>query len=377
MPEIDVRVGRAGLEHLPAALAEALQRIEVHQSDGDPVRTPDGFQLTFTGDAVARDGADLALLGSSALATGARVSVSASVHGMSTVLFVGVVTHRQVLWDEDTAQPELVVTGRDLGVLLDLREWFRPIPASGLAQVVGFVLAAHAADLTADITVPASDWLARGEGHHTFQQGTDLEYLRALAATCGGTFAVLPGTGPGRGRGRFGPADLTGQPALDLVVGGPAPTVRSIAFGHDALAARTAAYQSFDADTTASTGPREIRTSADWTGLGTTSALAATNSLRGTALLPTRDLLPGSRAASAAQGIVDRNVRQAVVARCTVDLLVHPAVVRAPSLARVIGAGHTFDGRYYLGAVKHIIDTESHVAELTLQRGAVGGGGRV
>jgi len=48
-----------------------------------------------------------------------------------------------------------------------------------------------------------------------------------------------------------------------------------------------------------------------------------------------------------------------------------------PAPKRTRGPATPCDGRYDVGAVKRVIDTESHIAAPTQQRGAIGNGERV
>jgi hypothetical protein len=200
---------------VPKPVADAFVSAEVTES----ATTPSGFQLTFTlaDDSVLQT---LLLLAAGAPVPVLRVILMAAFGGLPQVIMDGVIEHHEVQPGATSGSSKLVVTGHDLTVLMDLID-LTGLPYPGLSpdlQVLA-ILAKYAPFgivpevipvLVPDIPVPVQ--------RIPVQHGTDLAYIRELAASVGYVFYLTPGPLPGVTQAYWGPQVRIGipQPALNV-----------------------------------------------------------------------------------------------------------------------------------------------------------------
>jgi hypothetical protein len=149
-----------------------------------------------------------------------RVIFVVTVNGQPHVLMDGVVTQTQVTPGQQPGLSTLTVTGRDLTKVMDYFEFSGlPYPAMPVEARVAIILAKYIVfglipliipSLVMDIPIP----IERIPTH----QGTDLAYVRSLAASVGYVFYIDPGPVPGTNIAYWGPRIKVGipQPALNL-----------------------------------------------------------------------------------------------------------------------------------------------------------------
>ena len=99
----------------PYAVSQALLSAEVTND----AATGDGFQLTFT---LGKETADYSLLLSGILNPFNRVIVGVLMGAMPEVLIDGIITHHQVTPSNEPGKSTLTVTGKDVSIMLDLKE---------------------------------------------------------------------------------------------------------------------------------------------------------------------------------------------------------------------------------------------------------------
>ena len=197
----------------PRAVMDALAEVEVTVND---VGTS-GFQLTFSIDKQS----PLQLL---FLLTGGlpilfmRVVLVATVNGVANVLIDGVITNNHISPGDKGSNSTLTLTGEDLSALMNQSNWSGfPFPALPAEARVALLLAKYAVfgvvplvipSIMIDIPLPIDQIPG--------QQGTDLEYIRALADRVGYVFYLDPGPAAGMSKAYWGPQIKVGpvQPAL-------------------------------------------------------------------------------------------------------------------------------------------------------------------
>ena len=197
----------------PRPVMDALSEVEVTVND---VGTS-GFQLTFSIDKQS----PLQLL---FLLTGGlpilfmRVVLIATVNGVANVLIDGVITNNHISPGDKGSNSTLTLTGEDLTALMNQSNWSGfPFPACPAEARVALLLAKYAVfgvvplvipSIMIDIPLPIDQIPG--------QQGTDLEYIRALAERVGYVFYLDPGPSAGMSKAYWGPQIKVGpvQPAL-------------------------------------------------------------------------------------------------------------------------------------------------------------------
>ncbi len=199
----------------PRAVMDALTDVEVTIKDVER----SGFQLSFT---LSNDSPlhTLFLLTSGGPIPILRVVLAVIFNGTPHVLIDGVVTNSQVSQSSDGRHSTLSVTGEDLSVLMDKINFsgfpFPALPAEGrvallllkyaLLGIIPLVIPSILIDVPIPITrIPS-------------QEGTDLAYIKALAADVGYVFYIDPGPVVGANVAYWGPQIKVGvpQPALNI-----------------------------------------------------------------------------------------------------------------------------------------------------------------
>jgi hypothetical protein len=198
----------------PKAALEALTSVTVTSSAG----SPSGFQLSFTLN--NRSPLHTLFLVAGAQTPLLRVIIVVTVNGAPHVLMDGVMTNQQVTPGSQPGYSTLTITGEDLTKVMDLVDFSGiPYPAMPPEARVALIIAKYAVfgmiplvipSLFPDLPIPVD----RIPTH----QGTDLAYIRQLAADAGYVFYVEPGPVPGTNVAYWGPEIKVGvpQPALNL-----------------------------------------------------------------------------------------------------------------------------------------------------------------
>ncbi|HEY6796388.1 MAG TPA: hypothetical protein VI248_17055 [Kineosporiaceae bacterium] len=231
---LSLRLGPVLAEPVPGPVVDALQEVQVTEGLGQP----GGFQLTFsTGkdSMVTRE-----LLPSGALDPPARVQVVLTVRGRSTVLMDGVITRHELAPSSVPGAGRLTVTGEDVSRMMDVID-FSGLPYVGMPPEarVALICAKYVLYGLVPVIVPSVfidtpnplDSIPR-------QQGSDLSYVKQLAAQVGYQFYVTPGPVPGVNFAVWAPPDRLGPPQPPLFVDADAATnVESLSFSFDGFSA--------------------------------------------------------------------------------------------------------------------------------------------
>jgi hypothetical protein len=280
------------------------------------------------------------------------------------VLIDGIITHREVNPGTEPGTATLVVTGRDVSVMLDLEEKSEKfenqpdflIATRIILQYAQYGLVPMALPTTAiPIMLLRTPWQAE----------TDLQFLKRLAARNGYVFYIEPLTF-GVNTAYFGPENRAGvpQPALTTNMG-PFTNVLRLDVSEDALAP-VGASGSFVEPITRTSIPIPPMPPLRIPPL----ALTATPAKRRTLLRDTANQDP-SQAATSAIAASTRSP-DSVSANGEVDSVRYGSVLRARKLVGVRGAGFSFNGFYYVKKVTHNIQRGSYKQSFVLSREGTG-----
>lgn len=344
----------------PAAVLDALEGVQVN-SGGDR----SGFQLSFQ---VGKK----SLLQTTLLPAGyfdpiiTRVIVIATVRGIPNVLADGVVTRQEIAPSNEPGKSTLTITGEDLSLLMDLVEMpFMRFPAQPIIARVYAILAKYAAFGIAPIAIPpiVPD-IPNPLEEMPHQNGTDREYLKQLAGSCGYVFYVEPGPAPGANIAYFGPDFRIPAPQPALNVNMDAHTnVESLSFSLDGTAKKIVVMTVMDPITRRTPIPIPVPN---------LSALRPPMGLRLTP--PAKVEFPGyvahlnpSDAANMALSIVF-GAQDAISGSGSLDVLRYGHVLRARMMVGVRGAGLTYDGLYYVNSVTHDIKRGQYKQSFNISR---------
>jgi hypothetical protein len=349
----------------PRAVMDALAEVEVTVNDVGA----SGFQLTFSIDKQS----PLQLL---FLLTGGlpilfmRVVLVATVNGVANVLIDGVITNNHISPGDKGSNSTLTLTGEDLTALMNQSNWSGfPFPACPAEARVALLLAKYAVfgvvplvipSILLDIPLPIDQIPG--------QQGTDLEYIRALADRVGYVFYLDPGPAAGMSKAYWGPQIKVGpvQPALSADMDAYT-NVESLHFNFDQQQNKIPILFIYNEQTGISFPIPIPPINPLNPPLGVIPPLP-TNILGD--LKPIRDDL-SKRPIPQAVMIALAAAAQwadAVTGEGSLDVTRYGGILKARQLVGVRGVGPAFDGLYYVKSVTHKIKRGDYKQNFKLTR---------
>jgi hypothetical protein len=260
----------------------------------------------------------------------------------------GVMTNQQVSPGSQPGHSTLTITGEDLTRAMDLIDFSGiPYPAMPPEARVALIIAKYAVFGMIPLVIPSlfPDFPIPIERIPT-HQGTDLAYVRQLAAEVGYVFYVDPGPAPGTNTAYWGPEIKVGvpQPALNLDMDAHT-NVESLSFNFN-TANTTLPIVFIQNQLTKIPIPIPIpNLNPLQPPLGVIPApITNATILKDTAKLsPMAAIMRGLAVASLSA--------DAVSGRGALDVLRYGRVLKARGLVGVRGAGTAFDGLYFVKSV--------------------------
>lgn len=345
----------------PQPLMEALQSVQVNAG-----RDRTGFQISFTLGKLS----PLQIM----LATGlldpmiTRVVAIVTMRGFPNVICDGVVTQHAVAPSNEAGQSTLTLTGEDLSVLMDVVEVKLPYPAMPDAAKLATILSKYAMFGIAPIVIPPPVITVRSPtAGIDAQTGTDLSYIKGIAARCGYVFYVDPGPGPGSSIAYFGPDVRLPVPQPALSVNSDWDTnVESLSFSLNGLSKQVVVMTILDPMTHKVPIPVPAPN------------ISIFKPPLGARLTPPAKIkfpddlanLAPDEAAKRAFGLL-RQGADAVSGNGSLSVTRYGHILRARMLVGVRGAGVTYDGMYYVESVTHNIKRGEYKQSFTLSRDGV------
>lgn len=349
----------------PRAVMDALDSVEVTVKDVGA----SGFQLTFLIDKQSPLQILFLLTGGSPLLF-MRVVLVATVNGVPSVLIDGVITNHSIAPGDKGSNSTLTITGEDLTALMNQSDWSGfPFPACPAEARVALILAKYAVfgvipliipSVLIDVPLPIDQIPS--------EQGTDLDYIRALADRVGYVFYIDPGPAPGVSKAYWGPQIKFGpvQPALNADMDAYT-NVESLHFNFDQQQNKIPTVFIYNQQTGVSI-PIPIPPITPLNPpLGLIPPLP-TNIPPD--LTPVRDDLSKRPIPQAIMiGLATASQwADAVTGEGTLDVTRYGAVLNARQLVGVRGVGPAFDGLYYVKSVTHIIKRGEYKQSFSLTR---------
>jgi hypothetical protein len=339
-------------------LLRAISRVEVaNKADGE-----DGFQITFS--LAKQKTGEFDLLQSGALDYDSRVIIGVIMGATPEPLMDGIIYHHQLTPGYEPGASTLTVMGRDIRVMLDLKEVNGQFPNQADSVIVLRILANYAQyglapNVTATTDTPLQTELV------SRQHETDLAFINRLAERNGFVFYTEPLT-IGTNTAYWGPRERTGQlqPAISHNLGA-ASNVRQIDFRNDALAPVAAAGKFTEPITKQSISIPALPD------LRVPPFVARPVTPRRTRLMRHAANRGPSRAASDMLASTI-NAPDAVDCTGTLDAVRYGHVLRARRLVGVRGVGMAYNGYYYVKRVRHILTLTTYTQEFGLQREGTG-----
>ena len=354
----------------PAPLAEAVQSVEVTQSD----EKRSGFQISFAvGRSMPWELLEYTALSSPLLRPFSRVILVVRFGVTPRVLMDGFITNIQLAPRNSPGTSLLTVTGEDVSVMMDMEEVIREHPAQDETIIANKLIASYTPKLGVVPTVipPRFPDLPLPIERTPVQAKTDLKFLIAMAERHGYTFFVIPGPAPLANIAYWGPPPRipVKQPALTVNMGA-ATNVESVDFAYNALAPTTVSGEV----PVPMVGAMPVFTFA-YTRIPPLAVMSPLPfqlpNVRETVLTDTKGMLY-PHALAKAQAMTDKSIDQTVTASGEVDALRYGDLLSARSVVGLRGAGLSFDGLYYVRSVTHTINRGSYRMKFALQREGLG-----
>ena len=336
----------------------ALSQIEVIND----IESGDGFQMTFS---LNKDKSmDYSLLSGGDLEPFTQVVIGVILGATPEPLINGVITHHQVSPSNEPGKSTLTVTGKDLGMMLDLEEKNENYDNQPDFIIVSSIIAAYAKYGLVPQATPTTDvplMIQRIPSQHE----TDLKFIQRLASRNGFIFYIEP-LSMGVSKAYWGPEtrlDLP-QPALTINMGA-STNLTSLRFSNDSLAAVEAKGDFVEPMTKSVLPVPSLPT------LRTPPLATSAESPRRKVLLRTTSNQNPAQAASASLSAVT-TAPEPVTGDGEVDTVRYGSVLRARKLVGLRGAGKTYDGNYYVRRVQHLISKGSYTQKFKISREGTG-----
>ena len=364
--QLSLLIGPIFATPAPSSVMEALAEVTVHIEDVGQ----SGFQLTFSIDKQSPLQILFLLTGGLPLLF-MRVILVATVNGVPSVLIDGVITNNQLAPGEKGSNSTLTITGKDLTAVMDQTLWSGfPFPCCPAEARVAIILAKYLAFGIIPIIIPSiMIYVPLPIDQIPSQQGTDLAYVRNLAAQVGYVFYVDAGPKPGMNKAYWGPQVKVGpvQPALSADMDAYT-NVDSLRFTFDQEKNRIPLIYIYNSETGFSI-PIPIP------GISPLNPPLGAIPPFPTNLIPP-DLqafredvakMPIPQAIMLGMAQAAQNM-EAVTCEGSLDVVRYGGVLKARQLVGVRGAGPAFDGLYYVKSVTHKIKRGEYKQDFTLTR---------
>lgn len=353
---------------VPPTFVESLQEVQVTHGDDQPSACQIRLRV---GRSSPLDLIDYSVLANPLLVKPFnRVILVVTFGVVPQVLMDGFITHTELSPGNHPGTSTLTITAEDACVRMDMNEVSAEHPAQDETIIANKILLSYApyGVIPMVIPPPVADPPIPVE-RTPVQQGTDLQYLRQMAARFGYVFYITPGPAPGMSTAYWGPPQRVGIPQKALSVNlGAHTNVAKIDFSNNA---RGPAFvqgelqdrmtnQAFPVVTFTSLRPPLAALPA-W--------LVQQPDVRRRAFRQSG--LNVAQAYARAQGETDASV-DGVSARGELDALRYGSILQARGTVGVRGVGFNYDGFYYVKSVTHTLKYGDYKQSFELRRDGVG-----
>lgn len=350
----------------PLLMLEALDSVEVTHSD----EGRSGFQLTFRVGRNKADAVDYALLSNPLLRVFSRVILLVTFNVVPEVLMDGIITNQQLAPGQEPGTSTLTLTGEDVSVMLDMEEKSAEHPAQNEAVIALKLIGSYAQyGLVPTVVPPPTIDTPMPSERIPVQQGTDLAYLQEMAARYAYVFYVTPGPASGTNAAYWGPPVRVGVPQKALSVNlGPNSNVESIDFQYNGLGPTVVSGKVQDRVTNQ---VLPVQTFASTRApLVSRPAWATQPQVRSRQFRQAGQNV--TQAFARAQAETDAAADSVITATGELNTAQYQALLKPRGLVGLRGAGHSYNGTYYVKSVTHSIHKGEYKQRFTLTREGLG-----
>ncbi len=362
---LSLLIGTVQPQPVPREVMESL----VSASETVSATEKSGFDLAFavsTGSPLLTD-----LLPSGYFDPPTRVILVVTMSGTSTVLMDGVITLQEMVPSDEPGKSVLSIKGDDLTRMLDVIDLSGfPWPAMPAEARVALAVAKYIPlygivpliipSVLIDVPNPLTEIPQ--------QEGTDLTYIKSLAANVGYVFFIQPGPLPGMNLAYWGPKLGTAIPFL--------PTPPPIAIDWDGASNVESLQFSFDGFAKTqwivwiqiASIPIPIPVP-DINPINPPLGLKSPLPLK---ISPMPGLAKYSPIQAAGIALAKAaSTANVISGQGTLDVLRYGSILPARTIVEVRGAGITYDGEYFVDSTTHTIKPGSYKQSFTLSRNAL------
>jgi hypothetical protein len=349
----------------PAEVMENFLSAEVTPGEQGPI----GFQLTFNvGRYGTADLPDYKLLRSEELKPLNRIILTVSFSVEEEVLVDGYITDQQLNPGNEPGTSTLTLTGEDVSVMMDLEQRAQAYPdRNSYDEIVDEVLDRDPyknyfpKDLRKIRPAQEKPLSQNQSTEHQPRNSTDRGYIVDLASRVGHVFYVTPGPRVGSNGVFWGVPERDPNPQKPLSINmGPSTNVESIDFRFEALAPNKVTYRDKEEQTLDAPSSGRI-------------SLAETRAKPHKAVFfGSTGRLKAEQVRARAQVMVDESLYNVVTASGALDAVRYGGLLRPRGLVMLRGAGHTYNGTYYVKSVNHSIRKGEYKQRFTLTRDGTG-----
>lgn len=355
-------IGSSNPQPAPNWLVESIDTIEIMQS----VTGRSVFQISFAAGRSSSDQGNEKLLSSQLIDAFNRVIISVYIKAKSTVLMDGIITRQEFSPSNQPGESLLTITGEDVSVMMDLEE--KSIEHPGLAEqdIVSQIISRYSRyGLEPQVVNPPVTDRPLPDERTPVQQGTDLEYIQYLAERYAYLFYIIPGPTSGNNTAYWGPPQLNAAPQKALTVNmGSFTNVDKINLQMNALAATTVTGSVQDRKTNQI---QQVQAnSSTRLNLSAKPALQNQRAIRNTQFRETGRLQ--QQAGASAQAMLNRSVDKVITVNGEVDTLRYGDILSFGKVVELRGVGYSYDGRYYINSVTHVIQGGEYKQRFSLNR---------
>jgi hypothetical protein len=359
-------IGESVPKPAPSILMEALKSIEVSQSD----EGRSGFQIIFqVGRSGRNDLQDYQLIKNPLLKVFNRVILTITLGANAQVLMDGIITNQQFSPSMQPGGSTFTITGEDVSIMMDLEEKSFGHTAQSEATIARVLIGNYAKyGLIPKVIAPPLQDQPTAQERIPSQQGTDLEYLQAIAQRYAYIFYIIPGPSVGSNVAYWGPPQRQTQPQKALTVNmGAFSNINSINFQNNALSATAVEGSVQDRKTNQARPVREY--SSDRPPL-------VSQTLNRQSFRRTKQFRETGRetaqANARAQAITDRSIDDVVTVSGELDTMRYGDLLQLRGLVGLRGVGYNYDGLYYVKSVTHNISKGEYKQSFTITREGLG-----
>jgi len=360
---VTLLVGPTVAVPVPPEVILAMRKVEVtHKDEGQS-----GFEITFAvGRAGPEDVMDYALAAGPLLKPFNRVIVVVTFSVTPRVLMDGIIARAEMSPGAQPGTATMTIKGEDVSVMMDRKEVSAEHPAQDETIIANKIIATYAQyGLIPRVIPPVAIDPPIPIERTPVQQGTDLAYLRQMAARHGYVFYVIPGPVPFTNTAYWGPPLRVGVPQRAITVNmGPETNATIAEAREDGLGPTLVTGQVQDRTTNAAVPVQTFASTrpplAAFPTWLVNMANARQEQFRGSGL-------NFSQSMGRAQGRTDASV-DTVKVTGELDAGVYGQMLESRALVGVRGAGYMNDGFYYVKRVTHKIENGKYKQGFELTR---------